>query len=158
MRRAVLVVVVGAAGLTGCGGDPECPERPNEVVAERPVELAHRGPALDADALGPGPGFVLQVTNSEEVVERVRFTIDGRTALDVDLPAAAGCWGGHDPVFSVAYDLPPGPIETRLDLQGASSTRNVVVPDAGPVWGVVDVQSQRPWGDLQIYGDQPEWG
>ena len=158
MRRAVIVVAVVSAGLTGCGDDGECPERPDEVAAERPVELAHRGPTLDAEAIGSGAGFVLQVTNSQEVVERVRFTIDGRTALDVDLPAGTDCWGGHHPVFSVGFDLPPGPVDTELDLQGAASTRTVEVPEAGTIWGVVDVQSERAWGDLDVHGAQPEWG
>lgn len=158
MRRAVLVVLVGAVVLTACGEDARCPERPDAVAAERPVELAHRGPSLDADALRSGAGFVLQVANRQDVVERVRFTIDGRTALDVDLPADADCWGGHGPVFSVAFDLPPGSIETGLDIQGASSTRDVEVPGSGTVWGVVDVQSERSWGDLRIFADQPEWG
>jgi hypothetical protein len=157
VHRAVLVVVVGAAGLTGCGDDPPCPERPDAVVAERPVELDHEGPALDAEGFGPA-GFVLQVVNSQDVVERVRFAIDGRTALDVDLPADADCWGGHGPIFSVAFDLPPGPVDTELDLQGGTSARALEVPDDGTIWGVVDVQSQRGWGNLQVYADRPEWG
>lgn len=158
MRRAVLVVAVVSAGLTGCGDDGECSERPDEVVVERPVELAHEGPSLDAEAVGSGAGFVLQVTNSEEVVERVRFTIDGRTALDVDLPAGTDCWGGHKPVFSVGFDLPPGPIDTELDLQGGTSARTLEVPDDGTIWGVVDVQSERGWGNLQVDADRPVWG
>lgn len=158
MRRAVLVVVLGAAGLTGCGDDATCPERPDEVVAERPVALAHRGPTLDAEAVGSGAGFVLQVTNSQEVVERVRFTIDGRTALDVDLPAGTDCRGGHHPVFSVGFDLPPGSIDTELDIQGGTSARTLEVPDDGTIWGVVDVQSERGWGNLQVHADRPVWG
>lgn len=158
MRRAVLVVAVVSAGPTGCGDDAPCPERPATVAAERPVDLAHEGPSLDAEAVGSGAGFVLQVVNSQDVVERVRFTIDGRTALDVDLPADADCWGGHGPVFSVAFDLPPGPIDTELDLQGGTSARALEVPDDGTIWGVVDVQSQRGWGNLQVHADRPVWG
>lgn len=152
-----MAVGLVAIGLGGCGGDGTCPERPTEVVAERAVEVDHRGPALDPEAVVTG-SFVLEVSNSEEEVERVRLAIDGRSALDVDLPASAECFGGHPPGFTVAYDLPVGPAEVVLDLQGETSTRTVAVPAEGTIWGLVDVQSQRAWGNLQVYDEEPVTG
>jgi hypothetical protein len=148
----VLAAVVG----TGCADEP-CPDRPTEVVRVRDVEIAHEGPALDPGSVGPG-SFVLEVSNSVEQVERVRLAIDGRPALDIDLPPSADCSGGHPPAFTVVYDLPPGPIEVALDLQGSISTRTVEVPRTGTVWGLVDVQSERAWGDLQVYDTEPVTG
>ena len=106
---------------------------------------------------GPSPRLVVQVTNSQPSVERVRLMLDGAAALDVDLPAGAGCNPG-DPVFSIAYDLRPGPIDVDLDLQGATSTSTIDVPTSGTVWAVVDVQSKREWGDVAVYDAQPSWG
>jgi hypothetical protein len=159
----ILRVLVGvglvASTLGGCGDEPDCPERPTEVAAERAVDVPYEGPALDAVALSEGlGGFALQVANVEERVERVRIALDGVPALDVDLPADAGCSGGHGPVFTVAYERPPGPVEVTLDIQGSTSESTVVVPDDGVVWGVVQVQSQRSWGDLQVSDERPEWG
>lgn len=161
-RSCGLVVASVLAGIVpaACGEDGEktsCPERPTEVVEERAVAVSHQGPTLDV-ASGPTPGLVVQVTSSQPSVERVRISLDGEEALDVDLPAAANCWGGHDPVFSVLYDLPPGPVEAELHIQGASSTRTIDVPATGTAWAVVDVQSQREWGDIQLYDTRPEWG
>lgn len=159
----ILRVLVGvglvAATLGGCGDEPECPDRPTEVARERAVDVPYEGPALDAVALSEGlAGIALQLKNSEGSVEQVRIALDGAPALDVDLPADASCFGGHGPVFTVAYDRPAGPVEVTLDIQGSTSESTVVVPDDGVVWGVVDVQGQRAWGDLQVYDEQPQWG
>ena len=102
----------------------------------------------------PSPRLVVQVTNSQPSVERVRLMFDGAAALDVDLPAGAGCNPG-DPVFSIAYDLPPGPVDVQLDLQGATSTATIDVPPSGTVWAVVDVQSKRERGDITLYDTRP---
>ena len=104
-----------------------------------------------------GWASVVQVTNGQPRVERVRLSFDGATALDVDLPAGLGCGQGA-PVFSIAYDRPPGPVEVRLDLQGAASTSTIDVPATGTVWAVVDVQREREWGDITVYDSQPAWG
>ena len=79
------------------------------VVEERPVELSYRGPSQDVDALVARrtPRLVVQVTNSQPTVERVRLALDRKDALDVDLPPGGDCRGGHNPVFSVAYNHPP---------------------------------------------------
>jgi len=163
--RALAIVVIGAGGLVGCGADDRCPDRDVEVVAEREVDVAHRGPDLgDADVVAAGEiagaeqGFVLQVRNTTSVVERVRLTLDGRTALDVDLPVEQMCWGGHGPVFTVAYPLPPGPVTAVLDLQGSASRTDLDIPEGGTVFGVVQVQSERSWGDMAISDDLPVWG
>ena len=138
---------------------PTCAHPPSEVAEEREVEVPYRGPALDSDALmaAPTPRLVVQVTNDQPSVERVRLAFDGADALDVDLPASLEC-GQGSPVFSVAYDLAPGPVEVQLDLQGATSTSTIEVPTTGTVWAVVDVQSERAWGDLTAYDTRPGWG
>ncbi|MFN8017271.1 MAG: hypothetical protein U0P45_04015 [Acidimicrobiales bacterium] len=105
----------------------------------------------------PRPRLVVQVTNSEPSVERVRWAFDGAEALDVDLPAGLGC-GQGEAVFSFGYDLGPGPIEVALDLQGATTTSTIDVPASGTVWAVVDVQSQRDWGEIHLYDREPGWG
>lgn len=100
---------------------------------------------------------MVQLTNNQGSVERVRLTFDGADALDVDLPAGLGCGQGA-PVFSVGYDRRPGPVEVQLDLQGATSTSTIDLPTSGTVWAVVDVQSKREWGDITVYDSQPGWG
>lgn len=105
----------------------------------------------------PASRLVVQVTNNQPTVERVRLMFDGAAALDIDLPAGLGCGQGA-PVFSIAYDRPPGPVELQLDLQGATSTSTIDVPTSGTVWAVVDVQSKREWGDITVYDSQPGWG
>ncbi|HWJ64650.1 MAG TPA: hypothetical protein VNS19_21935 [Acidimicrobiales bacterium] len=97
------------------------------------------------------------MTNVQPQVERVRLMFDGAAALDVDLPAGVGCNPG-DPVFSIAYDVRPGPVEVQLDLQGASSTSTIEVPESGTVWAVVQVQSERAWGDITVHDTRPSWG
>jgi hypothetical protein len=162
MTTRLVVVVLIAAAVTACGnnGDAHCPDRPTAVLEERPVDVAYRGPMLDVDALvaRSTPGLVVQVTNSEPSVERVRLAIDGEDALDVDLAGAARCWGGHNPVFSVAYDRPPGMLESELNIQGATSTTAISVPAEGTAWAVIDVQSERSWGDITVYDSRPGWG
>jgi hypothetical protein len=156
----VLLAVTTAAG---CGGQTDnvapCTDLPSTVVEDRPVEVDHRGPVADSTSLltSPPPRLVVQLTNNQPSVERVRLAFDGSEALDVDLPVGIGCNPGPS-VFSVAYDPPPGPVDVQLDLQGATSTSTIDVPESGTVWAVVDVQSERAWGDLQVYDTQPSWG
>lgn len=165
LRAALgLVVILVMAGLTGCGGRSgdaaiTCSNPAREVVEERPVDVPYRGPQLDADALvgASVPRLVVQLTNSQPSVERLRLAFDGIDALDVDLPESLGC-GHGGAVFSIAYDPTPGPVEVQLDLQGATSTSTIVVPKSGTVWAVVDVQSEREGGDLTVYDSQPGWG
>jgi hypothetical protein len=162
------VVLVAALGVAALGvreltRTSPCPARPDEVSAERPVDLAHAGPILDADELlaPPAPTLVVQVTNTERSEERVRLSIDGRTALDVDLPSAppSHCAGAdHPPVFSVAYRLPSGSTEVVLDLQGAGSTEQLDLVEGRTTWAVVQVQSERAWGDVTTYDTRPQWG
>ncbi len=158
----VVLLVLMATGVTACGsnGGADCPDYPTKVVEERPVEAAYRGPTLNVHTLvaKSTPRLVVQVTNSEPTVERVRLALDGEDALDVDLPAGRECWGGHDPVFSVAYDPPPGPLGAELDLQGSNSTTTISVPATGTTWAVIDVQSKRAWGDTTVYDSRPAWG
>lgn len=154
----VLTVVSTATGCGGVRGDPSttCSNPPTNVATERQVEVSYDGPVSDWSALmtDPSPRLVVQVTNSQPSVERVRLMFDGATALDVDLRAAVGCNPG-DPVFSIAYDLRPGPVDVQLDLQGATSTSTIDVPPSGTVWAVVDVQSEREWGDITLYDTRP---
>jgi hypothetical protein len=98
------------------------------------------------------------VTNSQPSLERVGLALDGEDALDVDLPAAAGCWGGHNPVFSVAYHRRPGVLEAELTIQGSTSTTAISVPEKGTAWAVIDVQSERRWGDITLYDSRSMWG
>ena len=158
----VLLVLMAATAMTACDINREaaCPDRPTEVIEERPVETAYRGPTLDVDALmaQSTSRLVVQVTNSEPSVERVRLALAGVDALDVDLAGGASCWGGHNAVFSIAYDPPPGPLEAELDLQGSTSTTTISVPATGTAWAVIDVQSKRAWGDITVYDSRPEWG
>jgi hypothetical protein len=153
-----------ASSAPGCGGRSDgegatCANPPTKVVKERPVNVPYQGPRLDTTALvtDPAPRLVVQVTNNQPMVQRVRLMFDGATALDIDLPAGLGCGQGA-PVFSIAYDRPPGPVEVQLDLQGATSTSTIDVPTSGTVWAVVDVQSKREWGDITVYDSQPAWG
>jgi hypothetical protein len=162
MTTRLVLAVVMAAAMTACGsnGEADCRDRPTAVIEERPVDAAYRGPMLDVDALvaRSTPGLVVQVTNSEPSVERIRLALDGEDALDVDLAGAAECWGGHNPVFSVAYARPPGVLEAELEIQGSTSTTAISVPQKGTVWAVIDVQSERRWGDITVYDSRPTWG
>lgn len=155
---AALVAVAGS--LAGCGADDAtCPRRPPAVVEKRSSTISHRELSDDGPTTPDiGPTLVIQVTNNEPSVERVQLSFDGRTALDVDLPGAEDCWGGHPPIFSFAYDLAVGSVEVVLTLQGEVSTSSVDVPVAGTVWAVVDVQSERDWGDVAVYDSEPGWG
>ena len=105
----------------------------------------------------PAPRLVFQVANSEPDAQRVRLAFDGRSALDVDLPPSEGC-GMGPAVFSVGYDVDPGPLEVELDLQGQASTTTLQVPETGTLWAVVDVQGEREWGEITTYPEQPGWG
>ncbi len=58
----------------------------------------------------------------------------------------------------MGHDREPGPVVVTLDLQGATSETTVGVPGSGTVWGVVDVQGERAWGDLQVHDEAPQWG
>jgi hypothetical protein len=142
------------------GDESACPDWPTEVVEERPVEVSYRGPSQDVDALVARrtPRLVVQVTNSQPSVERVRLALDGKDALDVDLPPGGDCRRGHNPVFSVAYNQPPGRLDAELDIQGSTSTTTIRLPKTGTAWAVIDVQSQRAWGDITVYDSQPMWG
>jgi hypothetical protein len=159
--RPVLVVLMAAA-MAACGsnGEADCLDRPTAVIEERPVDIAYRDPMLDVDALvaRSTPRLVVQLTNSEPSVERVHLALDGEDALDVDLAGADECWGGHNPVFSVAYDRPPGVLEAELNIQGSTSTSTISVPAKGTAWAVIDVQSERRWGDITVYDSRPVWG
>lgn len=159
-----MLVLVASSSALGCGGDlggeeATCANPPTRFVEERQVDVPYQGPRLDATALmnDPAPRLVVQVTNNEPTVERVRLRFDGVTALDVDLPAGLGCGYGA-PVFSIAYDRPSGPVEVQLDLQGTTSISTIDVPTSGTAWAVVNVQSKREWGDLSVYDSQPVWG
>jgi hypothetical protein len=155
---SALVAIAGL--LAACGlDDAPCPPRPTAVLEERSSAIPHRelsedGPTT-ADIASP---FVVQVTNNQPSIERVQVSLDGDTALDVDLPGAEDCWTGHPPIFSFDYDLPAGPVEVELTLQGDVSTSTVDVPAAETVWAVIDVQSERAWGDVTIYNSEPQWG
>ena len=81
------------------------------------------------------------MTNSQPSVERVRLALDGKDALDVDLPPGGDCRGGHNPVFSVAYNHPPGLLDAELDIQGSTSTTTIRLPETGTAWAVIDVQA-----------------
>jgi hypothetical protein len=61
-------------------------------------------------------------------------------------------------VFSVAYNQPPGRLDAELDIQGSTSTTTIRLPETGTAWAVIDVQSQRAWGDITVYDSQPMWG
>lgn len=156
-----LMVVTSASGCGGRSGGEgvTCANPAREVVNERPVDVPYQGPRLDASALvtDPAPRLVVQVTNNQPTVERVRLKFDGAAALDVDLPAGLGCGQGA-PVFSIAYDRPPGPVKADLELQGVTSTSMIDVPESGTAWAVIDVQSKREWGDITVYDSQPGWG
>lgn len=158
------IVLFVAIGTAGCGGhtgsgDATCSNPQDQVVEERPVDVAYRGPVADSSVLpaAPAPRLVIQLTNNQPSVERARLAFDGSEALDIDLPASNGC-GSGPPVFSVAYDRPPGPLEVELDTQGSTSTSTIEVPESGTVWAVVDVQSERDWSDLTVYDTKPSWG
>lgn len=166
-RRAILgaIVALVVTAAPACGGrsaseESACAHPKPKVVTERRVDVSYQGPVRDTSALmaAPTPRLVVQVTNSQPSVERVRLAFDGVNALDVDLPAKLGCGLFVAPVFSIAYDLRPGPVEVQLDLQGASSTSTIDVPGTGTGWAVVDVQSKREWGDVTVYDSQPGWG
>jgi hypothetical protein len=107
---------------------------------------------------GSTPHLVVQVTNSQPLVERVRLALDGEDALHVDLAGAAACWGGHSPVFSVAYDRRSGVVDAELNIQGSASTTEISVPANGTAWAVIDIQSERSWGDITVYDSRPTWG
>jgi hypothetical protein len=155
----LLVLVVLGGALTGCGSDEAaCPPQPRELLKDRDVAMPPTGPLDDASLSKSAPSLVIQVTNSEPPTERVRLALNGESALDVDLSGARDCWGGHAPIFSLGYDLPAGPVEAALMLQDELSTETIEVPATGTVWAVVDVQSQRSWGDITLYDTQPEWG
>lgn len=164
-RRATLglALLLVAATASGCGGETSstgssCSTRTPKVIEERPVDVAYRGPLLDSTSLptDPAPRLVVQVTNTQPSVERIRLAFDREDALDIDLPAGSGC--SHPAVFSFAYDLPPGPVAAELDLQGAASTSTIDLPESGTTWAVVQVQSERDWGDLTTYDERPMWG
>jgi hypothetical protein len=166
VRRQVLgaIVLLVAASATGCGGQTggdaaSCANPPSKVLKERPVEVAYRGPVAESSTLAadPAPRLIVQVTNSEPSVERVRLVFDDAEALDVDLPPDSDCDPGPA-VFSVAYDRPSGPIEVQLDVQGSTSTSTIDVPESGTAWAVVNVQSERAWGDINVYDERPFYG
>lgn len=158
LALAVLSIAPGCGGLRG-DAEATCSNLPKEVDKERQVDVSYEGPVRDPSALmtEPSPGLVVQVTNSEPSVERIRLMFDGATALDVDLPPGAGCNPG-DPVFSIAYDLRAGPVDVELDMQGATSTSTIDVPPSGTVWAVIDVQGKRDWGDIALYDTRPQRG
>ena len=163
-RGALGLLVLSVVVTASCGGVKgdaarTCSNPPSTVVEERPVEVPYDGPVRGHAELttGASPGLVVQVTNSQPSVERVQLAFDGADALDVDLPAGAGCDPG-DPVFSIAYDLPPGPVRVHLEVQGATSTSTIDVPASGTVWAVVDLQSERAWSDITLFDTRPSWG
>ncbi|MEO6987919.1 MAG: hypothetical protein ABI239_04655, partial [Aquihabitans sp.] len=81
-RRGLgLVLLLGVLTGPACGdGSADtgatCENKPSKVVRERPVDVAYRGPS-NATALTAFPNLVVQVTNSQPSVERVRLKFDG---------------------------------------------------------------------------------
>lgn len=163
-----LLAVAGGAGLAvavaSCGGLRERTEGvpcsdTRELAHERAVEVPYEGPNLTGsrEVGAAAPNLVVQVTNTQPEVERVRLRFDGESALDVDLPKGRGCGMGEE-VYSLSYSLEPGVVEVALDLQGSRSYSKVVVPAEGTVWAVVQVQSERSWDDVSTFDEPPGWG
>ena len=136
------------------GDESACPDWPAEVVEERPVELSYRGPSQDVDALVARrtPRLVVQGGQPRSA----RLALDRKDALDVDLPPGGDCRGGHNPVFSVAYMSPP--VGSTPNWTSRLHQHNHDQAGTGTAWAVIDVQSQRAWGDITVYDSQPMWG
>ncbi len=163
-RRAGPVAVTAMSGLllVACGGvtaDDACGGRPSERPPQRTVEVPHRGPAQVPGEVtdDPVPRLVVQLTNSQPDAERLRLAFDGRRALDVDLPRYAAC-GNGPAVFSVGYDLEPGPVDVELDTQGEATTTTIEVPETGTIWAVIQVQDERDWAEVETFDSRPSWG
>lgn len=150
----VMCTVVAACGGSGCTDS----DFADQVVAERTVDVAYRGPSTSADAVmdQPAPRLVVQISNYQPSVERLRLKLDGEEALDIDLPRALGCQG--EMVFSIAYDRPAGPVSVDLDIQGSTSTTVIELPDTGTVWADIQIQAQRAWGDPSLFDAEPDRG
>lgn len=156
---ALTLVVAGCSGADAPSDvGASCANPAPEVVTERPVGITYRGPHLGSDQLlkSPKPNLVVQLTSTEPSIERVRLTLDGEDALDVDLPRALGC-GNGEAVYSVGYALPAGSVAVGLDLQGETTTTTIEVPAEGTLWAVIQVQSRREWGEIELYDAEPGW-
>jgi hypothetical protein len=164
--RVALAAGLAIGVLGGCGDDgieeqqAACAERSGDLVEERPTELSYRSGDVvrDGELTDARRGFVLQVVNHQPFLERLELAIDGRTAVDVDLPASDWCWGGHGPVFTFGWELPAGPVEAVLTIQGSPSSSRFAIPDEGTVFGVVSIQSERSWGDMEVSTEPSVWG
>lgn len=149
------VAILVPAVLVGCGSSDEqlgC-STGRELVAERAVDTTYE--YVPGELPADPPALVVEVSNSEDQVERVQLMFDGKSALDVDLPPDADCMGGQMHAF--AYDRPPGAVRAELTVQGSTSTTVIDLPAAGTKWAVVDVQSQPAWSDLKTYDSRPFW-
>ncbi|HMJ77294.1 MAG TPA: hypothetical protein VK507_15050, partial [Iamia sp.] len=158
----VLCALMAALTLpaTACGEEVTLPEcRPTGELVEREADIAYRGPLVVEDlSLGRTPPLVIQVLNSEPTVERVQISIDGRSALDIDVPPDDDCFTGPD-VFSFGYSgIPAGSVVATLEIEGIMSEKTLVVPQDGTIWGAVNVLSEREWSDMQVTGQAPTWG
>jgi hypothetical protein len=146
--------------VTACGDEVTLPEcRPTGELVEREADIAHRGPLVVADLTRRRTlPLVIQVVNSEPTVERVQISIDGRSALDIEVPPDDQCFTGPD-VFSFGYsDIPAGSAVATLEIDGVASEKTLIVPQHGTTWGAVNVLSEREWSDLQVTRQAPTWG
>ena len=155
MRSTLLpLALLTTVAVAGCGygldlGD-SCPtdstERPARVVTEPEFRPA---PEARAD-------LVLDVTSTLEEPVRVTVELDGRTALDVEVPGS-GAECAHQPVHRYPYDVPRERVEVVASTDVGQSASRTVVLRRAPRWVVVQVQEGIPLS-VEDYDEQPAYG
>lgn len=100
--------------------------------------------------------MTFDLNNVSESAVRVQVSVGGERALDVQLPAGAGC--AHPPVYSYSFALPTNRVDVEVSTsqdQHGSVRLNVTNRHR---WVVVMVQDGFPLTVDGHWKSAPQWG
>lgn len=155
LRRAALALFAVAA-LPACSGEDRASQQIDcgKLLVDADARLrSHRveyTTVPEAEAT-----VIVEAVSDAERVQRVTVDFDGVRALDIELPDSHGC--AHPPVFSFAFAIPPGQVAVDVRAGDDISTEEVIVPEAGKRWVVVQTYDGLPV-ETSVWTEQPAFG
>lgn len=155
LRRAVLALFAVPV-LPACSGEDRAsqPFDCGQLVVDASARLQSH-PAEYTTVPEAEATVIVEAVSDAERVQRVTVDFDGVRAVDVELPDSRGC--AHPPVFSFALAIPPGQVAVDVRAGDDISTEEMIVPEAGKRWVVVQTYDDLPV-ETSVWTEQPVFG